>query len=89
MFLCCCCLLPQVLLGAGADPREPGREGRTPLHCALSGPVVHALVSAGANVEAVDAEGQRSLHTAVSGEVVTALVVAGRECCMCCVVDPG
>ncbi|KDQ18465.1 hypothetical protein BOTBODRAFT_80543, partial [Botryobasidium botryosum FD-172 SS1] len=60
----------QLLLKAGADPRNCGPGGRTALHSALEAPgctdeVLSALLDAGADPNAKDSGGETPLHYAV------------------------
>lgn len=60
----------QLLLEAGADPRQAARDGMTPLHAAAEGgsvACIEALLAAGAVIEAADAAGRTPLAGAAAG----------------------
>ena len=76
-------------LQAGADPNARAEEGYTPLHRAVGGgnvEAVMALLEAGADLEARDSRGDTPLHDAMrqrrataDAEVVMALLEAGAD----------
>lgn len=60
----------EAVIAAGGDVHRPRRDGRTPLHMAVTlgdVEVVNVLLRHGADPNAVDADGQTPLHLAVSG----------------------
>ena len=70
------------LIALGLRVDAAGPDGKTPLHHAVSAPVVTKLLALGAPINAADAQGNTPLHSAVhrSNEAVTkALVAAGAD----------
>jgi ankyrin repeat protein len=76
-----------ILLESGANPNQPGRDGRYPLHNAVvmsHTDIVALLLKAGASVDAKDRMGRTPLnHFAASGgsdiEIAKALMAAGAN----------
>ena len=69
----------RLLLAAGADPRQTGDQGATPLHRASTPSEVQLLLAAGASLEARDGEGQTPLLATFGDDVALALIEAGAD----------
>jgi ankyrin repeat protein len=70
------------LLKAGADPKEAGSDGNTPLHFAAWGvnlETAKLLIDAGADLNATTADGQTPLHLTYHPEAVELLVSKGAN----------